>query len=304
MRVRKQQGRVRECHGDLHLGNLAWVNGSLVIFDCIEFNPALRWIDVVSEVAFCYMDLLHRERRDLAFRFLNGWLEVSGDYQGIALLRYYAVYRAMVRAKVAALRARQSGAGASEVEQWLQLAEQLTRTPPLRLWITHGLAGCGKTTLSQTMLQEQGLVRLRSDIERKRLAGLPPPRPAAAASPPACILRMPAAALRSLGDAGRRAAGGRLAGDRRRRLPSALAARPVPRARPAARPALPYPGHPGRPCHLRERIVRRAALGQDASEADLRVLDHQIATAEPLGQMNWKLSPHRPSRLAKRRSHS
>ena len=111
MRERKRNGMVRECHGDLHLGNLAWVNGQLLIFDCIEFSAALRWIDVISEVAFCFMDLLHRSHPDLAMRFLNAWLETSGDYQGVALLRYYAVYRALVRAKVAALRAAQSGGG-------------------------------------------------------------------------------------------------------------------------------------------------------------------------------------------------
>src|SRR3989338_10176441 len=74
-----------KCHGDLHLGNLAWVDGQLLIFDCIEFSPALRWIDVISEMAFCFMDLLHRQRNGLAMRFLNAWLEVSGDYAGIAL---------------------------------------------------------------------------------------------------------------------------------------------------------------------------------------------------------------------------
>jgi len=85
MRERKRDGFVRECHGDLHLGNLAWVDGQLLIFDCIEFSPALRWIDVISEMAFCFMDLLHRQRNGLAMRFLNAWLEVSGDYAGIAL---------------------------------------------------------------------------------------------------------------------------------------------------------------------------------------------------------------------------
>ncbi|MDH4217121.1 MAG: phosphotransferase, partial [Gallionella sp.] len=152
MRERKRYGMVRECHGDLHLGNLAWAGGQLIIFDCIEFSPALRWIDVISEVAFCYMDLIHRQHRDLAFRFLNAWLEASGDYRGMALLRYYAVYRAMVRAKVAALRAAQSAGDYAEVSECLQLAEQLAKAAPPQLWITHGLSGCGKTTLSQSVL--------------------------------------------------------------------------------------------------------------------------------------------------------
>ncbi|CAH1385409.1 bifunctional aminoglycoside phosphotransferase/ATP-binding protein [Candidatus Nitrotoga sp. M5] len=174
---RKRDGWVRECHGDLHLGNLAWMDGKLLIFDCIEFNSSLRWIDVISEVAFCFMDLLHRQHRDLAMRFLNAWLEISGDYDGIALLRYYAVYRALVRAKVAALRAKQSDDGDvdtsnSDVNTFLQLAENLSQNIPVQLWITHGLSGSGKTTLTQSLLQNKEMIRLRSDIERKRLAGL------------------------------------------------------------------------------------------------------------------------------------
>ncbi len=167
-----EQRRVRECHGDLHLANLAWVDGQLIIFDCLEFDPALRWIDVISEVAFCYMDLLHRTLPQLAARFLNAWLEATGDYQGVALLQYYAVYRALVRAKVASL-----GTNHAEVESYLHLTEQLaTHHFPLPtshcLIITHGLSGSGKTTASQSLLEKHGLIRLRSDVERKRLAGL------------------------------------------------------------------------------------------------------------------------------------
>ncbi len=177
MRARKRNGWVRECHGDLHLGNLAWVDGQLLIFDCIEFDPSLRWIDVISEVAFCFMDLLHRQRRTLAMRFLNTWLEASGDYAGMALLRYYAVYRALVRAKIAALRAGQSvdgntKANPDEVSAYLQLAEELSGITAPQLWITHGLSGSGKTTITQSLLQDREMIRLRSDVERKRLAGL------------------------------------------------------------------------------------------------------------------------------------
>ena len=178
MRERKCGGWVRECHGDLHLANVAWVNGKPVIFDCLEFSPALRWIDEISEVAFCYMDLLHRHEHALATRFLNMWLEASGDYEGVGLLRYYAVYRALVRAKVTALRLAQITdvldlqSIRSELTSYLQLAKQLTLSAAPQLWITHGLSGSGKTTLSQKLLQKHGLIRLRSDVERKRLAGL------------------------------------------------------------------------------------------------------------------------------------
>ena len=108
MAARKRDGFIRECHGDLHLGNLAWVDDQLLVFDCLEFNPELRWIDIISEVAFCYMDLLQRGHPDWAWLFLNLWLEATGDHAGLALLRYYAVYRALVRAKVAVLRAGQT----------------------------------------------------------------------------------------------------------------------------------------------------------------------------------------------------
>lgn len=288
MRERKRNSMVRECHGDLHLGNLAWVDGQLVIFDCIEFSAALRWIDVISEVAFCFMDLLHRNHRDLAFRFLNAWLEASGDYNGMALLRYYAVYRAMVRAKVAALRAGQSeGSEASacraEASACLHLAEQLTQATSPQLWITHGLSGSGKTTLSQSLLQEQGMVRLRSDVERKRLAGM-----AASASSGSGIetgLYSQDASRRTYAHLAKLAedlldAGWPVIVDAaflmrwQRNLFSELAKRRSLRFRILDIPA--------DPATLRERIIQRAAQGQDASEADLRVLQHQIETEEPL----------------------
>lgn len=135
MAARKRDGFVRECHGDLHLGNLAWVDDQLLVFDCIEFNPEMRWIDIQSEVAFCYMDLLQRGHADWAWLFLNRWLEATGDYAGLVLLRYYAVYRALVRAKVAAIRTaqtsgRERAAALVEVRTLLHLASTLTHAQP------------------------------------------------------------------------------------------------------------------------------------------------------------------------------
>jgi aminoglycoside phosphotransferase family enzyme len=105
---RKQAGFIRECHGDLHLGNIALIAGQVVPFDGIEFNPYLYWIDVISEIAFLVMDLQDKQRHDLGFQFLNEYLQYNGDYDGLKLLRFYLVYRAMVRAKVNAIRASQS----------------------------------------------------------------------------------------------------------------------------------------------------------------------------------------------------
>ena len=178
MAQRKRDGFVRECHGDLHLGNLAWVDQHLLVFDCLEFNPELRWIDIQSEIAFCVMDLMQRGHMNLAWLLINTWLEQTGDYAGMALLRYYAVYRALVRAKVAILRAAQGSgpeqdAATTEVQQLLALAVRLTLHPwPLRLDITHGLSGSGKSTITRTLMQIPGAIRLRSDIERKRMAGI------------------------------------------------------------------------------------------------------------------------------------
>lgn len=178
---RRAAGRVRECHGDLHLGNVVLHRGHPLVFDCIEFNPALRWIDVISEVAFTTMDLDHRGRPDLGGRFLNLYLEYSGDYAGLALLRLYRVYRALVRAKVAAIRAGQQTAGAApdgpatELQRHLDLASHYTRPSRPLLVITHGLSGAGKTTWTNQLVEQlPGAFRVRSDVERKRLHGLEP----------------------------------------------------------------------------------------------------------------------------------
>ena len=92
---RRAEGEVRECHGDLHLANAVVLGEEVTAFDCIEFDPDLRWIDVQSEVAFLAMDLMAHARGDLAFRFLDAWLARSGDYEGVPVLRYYLVYRAL-----------------------------------------------------------------------------------------------------------------------------------------------------------------------------------------------------------------
>ena len=96
---------MRECHGDLHAHNIVRWRQRWMPFDCIEFNPDLRWIDVMSDVAFLFMDLGAHRRHDLAFAFLSRYLEETHDYQGVRLLPLYAVYRALVRAKIDALAA-------------------------------------------------------------------------------------------------------------------------------------------------------------------------------------------------------
>ena len=178
---RKRHGCVRECHGDAHLANMVWLDSRVTLFDCLEFSDNLRWIDVMSELAFLVMDLDDRGRSDLARRALNTYLEQSGDYAGLAVFRFYQVYRALVRAKVACIRLSQDGLsdveknrGREEYRGYAQLAERYTQPPPAALIITHGLSGSGKTWLSQQLLESLGAIRVRSDIERKRLHGLAP----------------------------------------------------------------------------------------------------------------------------------
>jgi len=176
MQRRKHQGHVRECHGDLHLGNMTMINGKVTLFDCIEFNPMLRWIDVISEVAFLFIDLLHFGYNRYAYRFLNRYLQHTGDYPGLALLRYYLVYRALVRAKVSLLRMAQQQDDDSVVKQareeytvFANLAERFTQRRSTFLIITHGYSGSGKSTFACQLAGQIGAFQIRSDLERKRL---------------------------------------------------------------------------------------------------------------------------------------
>lgn len=176
---RKAAGFVRECHGDLHLGNMAMIDAVVTLFDCIEFNPELRWIDTVSEVAFVAMDLHARGYPDFCWRFLNRYFESSGDYAGIALLRYYFVYRALVRAKVEALRVDQEArdddsylARIAPALEYIELAGRWAASHRAGLILMHGLSGSGKSTVATQLVEKIGAIRIRSDVERKRLYDL------------------------------------------------------------------------------------------------------------------------------------
>ncbi len=178
-RERKAAGFIRACHGDLHLGNIALVEGEVVPFDGIGFNPSLCWIDVINEIAFLVMDLADHQRIDLAFQFLNSYLEITGDYAGLRLLPFYLVYRAMVRAKISAIRAsqvseeREFQKDISLYHDYLELAVEYTRSHRPFLLLMHGVSATGKSWLSEQIINHVPAVRLRSDIERKRLFRLP-----------------------------------------------------------------------------------------------------------------------------------
>jgi aminoglycoside phosphotransferase family enzyme/predicted kinase len=172
--ARASNGFIRECHGDLHLANLVALENRIVPFDCIEFNPELRWIDTVSDVAFLIMDLMAHERTDLAFAFLNAWLEDNGDYGGLEVLRYYLVYRCMVRVIVASIKFAQSQTSTGDTEDaqgYLELARILAQPSQPRLILMHGLSGSGKTWLSERLVPALPAIRVRSDLERKRMYG-------------------------------------------------------------------------------------------------------------------------------------
>ena len=314
---RLQSGRVRECHGDLHLANLVLIDGQPQLFDAIEFNPALRWIDCVADIAFLAMDLEARGRTDLAWRFLNAWLEHTGDYAGLQVLQYYRVYRALVRARVAGLRLAQvegeregegedevgvgvggegvgdkRAASLREVRRYLALALRFTEPRTVELWLAHGFSGAGKSTQSQALIAERGVVRVRADVERKRLFGLAPQ--ASSAAVPGGIYTAEASqrthealaqAARCALDAGYTV------------LVDATFLNPAMRQRFMA-----LATQAQVPCRilsfeaplavLRERVRSRQLAGGDASEASVQVLESQWAAAQPLSPAEEALTVH------------
>ncbi|KLN53174.1 AAA family ATPase [Variovorax paradoxus] len=277
--ARQQGGAVRECHGDLHMANVVLVDGELTAFDCIEFDPMMRRIDVMSDVAFLTMDLKAHGRADLAFRFLDAWLQHSGDHAGLQVLGFYEVYRALVRAMAAGL-----GPQAASKPDYLACAAQLAHSPRgrARLLITHGFSGSGKSTIASQLLCAAGAVRIRSDVERKRLFGLDP------------LARSAERGLAIYGAEATRRTFERLRACARDAL---LAGYPVivdaAFLRSAERRSfqvlaaeldLPFAILDCRAAEavLRRRVAERGASGTDASEASLEVLARQLAAHEPL----------------------
>lgn len=280
--LRKAQGFIRECHGDLHLGNIAWVDDAPLIFDGIEFNADLRFIDTISEMAFLTMDLHHRGEEGLAWRGLNRYLEHTGDYEGLAALPYYMSYRAMVRAKVAAIRAHQAGGDFHESRGYLRLAAHLARHATTALILMHGVSGSGKTVISQQLLQGLGAIRLRSDVERKRLFGLKPLENSQ--DVPGGIYtreagertrdRLLAVSRRLLGEGFRVIVDATfLARDWRQPFQALAGNMHAPWVLVSPQASIDV---------LKQRVSQRKAHGHDASEADLAVLEAQLSGQEPL----------------------
>ncbi len=288
--ARNQAGFVRECHGDLHLGNMVWIDNRLVPFDCIEFNPGLRWIDIISEAAFVMMDLEDRGYPVFAWVFINQYLANTGDYAGLEVLRYYLVYRALVRAKVTLLQRSDPDTLPEERPKLLNiyldyaaLAQRWLQQRRAVLILTHGLSASGKSTAARHIAEKHGCIHLRSDVERKRLHGLAALQDSHAQVGTGIytaegsertyqhLLKLAETALRQgypvIVDAAFLERG-------RRNLFSQLA---------QTQGCLFLIVH----CEadratLEQRIVDRAAQGQDPSEATLAVLDRQIEQQDPL----------------------
>lgn len=180
LQQRKAQGFIRDCHGDLHLGNIILYQGAPLLFDRIEFNEDFRWTDVIADIGFLVMDLQEHQQPVLAQRLINTYLIHTGDYAGLALLPFYVAYRAVVRAKITLfglfqpdLKAAEKAAIFAKYRKFMAIAEYYTHPTKPALIITHGLARSGKSTLVRLVVEQLGAIQIDSDIERKRLFGLP-----------------------------------------------------------------------------------------------------------------------------------
>lgn len=287
---RVEHGFVRECHGDLHANNMVQWKGRWQPFDGIEFNDAFRFIDNLSDVAFLVMDLHARHAPQFAAALLNSYLEQTGDYRSLSLLRWYLVYRALVRAKVALLRSQQlSGECAvselTDVRQHIDLAAQFAFPAVPKLWIMHGLSGSGKSTVSEQLVNRHGAIRLRSDIQRKRT-------PVDSAQPVESPYS-PAARARVYSDLRQLAEAVLLAG-----FPVVIDATFLKAnqrfefRRLAQQLQLPMNiVHCEAPLEvLRQRIRQRAGQTENVSEADLLVLQQQLEQQDALTAEEWRWS--------------
>lgn len=291
LRQRKNEGFVRECHGDLHLGNIVLIDGRPTLFDGIEFSEDLRWIDTMSELAFLVMDLEVNGAGTLAYRFLNRYLEMAGDYAGLVLFDYYRLYRAMVRAKIAQLtRAQLEDSDKREemvarYRSYVDYGLELIQPRKPQLLITYGVSGSGKSYLAARLAEGLPAIRLRSDVERKRLAGfLAEARTGSTLGDGIYGAGMTERTYRHLADTAEALLNAghsvivdatflkREQRDEQRRVAERCGAdfRILDCQAPVE--------------VLRERIRARAAVGNDPSEADLSVLEYQIAHREPLGE--------------------
>ncbi len=177
---RVELGKIVAGHGDLHLGNILFWDNQFFLFDAIEFNQSLFEIDTINEIAFLVMELSEHSYREQSHRLRNHFAEMSSDYDGLSWLRFYMVYRAMVRAKVDCIRMSQQPSRDNDFSTaglaYLEYAERQIAERTSKLWITMGLSGSGKSYRARQIVDRHGFIRLRSDVVRKQIYGLDPHR--------------------------------------------------------------------------------------------------------------------------------
>jgi len=170
---------IRECHGDLHLGNICYWQGKILLFDCIEFNKLFRFVDVMYDIAFTIMDLEARQRKDLGNAFLNKYVEQTGDWEGLQVLPLYLSRQAYVRAKVNSFLLGDPAVPTAKKEEaittaahYYHLAWQYTQPRQGQLILMSGLSGSGKSTIARQLARQLGAIHIRSDAVRKHLGGI------------------------------------------------------------------------------------------------------------------------------------
>ena len=176
---RVRAGRIRECHGDLHLDNVCLWEGRVLLFDCIEFNDAFRFVDTAYDTAFVAMDFEALCRPDFSNLFLNTYTEQSGDYEGWTVLPLYLCRQAYVRAKVNSILAEEMTddptarrRALEEAGRYYRLASHYTHPRRGRLVLMSGLSGSGKSTVARTLAQRMRAVHVRTDAVRKHLGAV------------------------------------------------------------------------------------------------------------------------------------
>jgi uncharacterized protein len=178
---RRGEGKVRRCHGDLHLRNVCLFEGKPTLFDCLEFSDELASVDLLYDLAFLLMDLEHRGLSDFANMTLNRYLDLTGEDDGLAAMPLFLSSRAAIRAHVTATPASAAKPElAAEARKYLDLALEYLQPRACRLVAIGGLSGSGKSTLAAALAPSLGARVLRSDVIRKRLFGVAPETPLAA----------------------------------------------------------------------------------------------------------------------------
>ena len=182
--ARKAAGKVRRCHGDLHLRNIFLYDGRPTLFDAIEFNEGFAVIDVLYDLSFLLMDLDVRDLRRLSSMVFNRYLDTTGDIDGLAAMPLFLAMRATIRAFVNAAASHAVDDAGKKAEMGEEARAYLNRAlgylnpPAPRVVAVGGLSGSGKSRLAREIAGYVGAAPgarvVRSDVVRKRLAGVDP----------------------------------------------------------------------------------------------------------------------------------